>query len=151
MPTPRSILMTIFIVFMPPALQAELKPWDDYDISESLWLVTTIHVSPNMGDIYLAGLKRSWIPQVEIAKDLGHIEDYKIYRSEPFEGGGFNFMLVVKFRETADLAPSKEKYRAFMQQWGEQQKQSKNEFARGKYPGMRKILEQKYVREIKIK
>ena len=147
----RYLFVSISMIFLPQVTMAELKPWDDYDISESLWLVTTIHVSPNMGNLYLAGLKRSWVPQMEISKELGHIEEYKIYRSDPFEGEGFNFLLVVKFSETADLAPSKEKYRAFMKKWGEQQTQSKNEFARKKYPGMRKILQQKYVREITLK
>ena len=147
----RYLFVSISMIFLPQVTMAELKPWEDYDISESLWLITTIHVSPNMGNLYLAGLKRSWVPQMEISKELGHIEEYKIYRSDPFEGEGFNFLLVVKFSETADLAPSKEKYRAFMKKWGEQQAQSKNEFARKKYPGMRKILQQKYVREITLK
>ena len=145
-------IVSIFILLLTLSVAyADLKPWDDYDISESVWLVTTINVSPNMGDVYLEGLRRSWIVQNEIAMDLGHIEDYKIYRSEPFEGEGFNFLLVVKFKDTADLAPSKEKYKAFTKKWGEENMKSKNEFARKKYPGMRKILDQKYMREITIK
>jgi hypothetical protein len=113
---PLSIVLLTLSVSCPA--WADLKPWDDYDISDSVWLVTTINVSPNMGDAYLEGLKRSWITQNEIARELGHIEDYKIYRSEPFEGEGFNFLLVVKFKDTSDLAPSKEKYKAFVKKWG---------------------------------
>ena len=130
--------------------RADLVPWQDYEISDSVYLVTTIRVRPNMGDKYLAGLKKTWIPRQDLAKKLGHIESYQIYQSDPFEGGGFNLLLVVKFSETADLAPSRERYREFMRRWGEEKQKETIDHERSKYPVIREILDQKYMREIKI-
>lgn len=54
----------------------------------------------------------------ETRKKLGNIEDYEIFRSDLFMGGEFNMMLVVKFKNTADMASNKAKYQAFMKEHG---------------------------------
>jgi hypothetical protein len=89
---------------------ADLNPWKDYDVSDAVWSVTTVKVHSNMGDAYLEGLRETWIPGNEISKELGQIEDWWIYRSDLQESGDFNLLLVVKFADTAALAPNKANY-----------------------------------------
>ena len=60
-------------------------------------------------------------------------------------------MLVVKFKNTADLAPDKAKYDAFMKEWGEQRDKETTEFAQKTYPKMREITGDYLMREITLK
>jgi hypothetical protein len=83
----RSCVAGIVILFMSSMVFADLEPWEDYDISDAVWSVTTVKVDSNMADAYLEGLRETWIPGNKIAKDLGQIEDWKIYRSDLPESG----------------------------------------------------------------
>jgi hypothetical protein len=130
---------------------AELTPWKDYEVSESVWSISTIRVDANMNDVYLEGLKQTWVASNEVAKKLGHIQDYKIFRSDLPQSGHFNMMLVVVFKNTADLAPNKARYEAFMKEWGEARSKETSEFAQQNYPAMRKIVGEYYMREITLK
>lgn len=51
--------------------------------------------------------------------ELGHIESWSIFRSGLPQSGDFNLLLIVKFVNTSDLAPNKERYDAFMKKFGE--------------------------------
>ena len=106
-------LLVAFSIGLTPA-QAQLEPFTDYEISEAVWEIGTVKVKTNAGDHYLEGLKATWVRGQEIGKDLGHIEDYAIYSSITPESGDFNLLLVTKYASLADLAPSKEKYDAFI-------------------------------------
>ena len=55
---------------------------------------------------------------METRKKLANIDDYKIFRSDLFMSGEFNMMLVVKFKNTANMAPNEAKYEAFMKECG---------------------------------
>lgn len=123
-----------------PAM-AQLEPYQDYDISDTVWDVTTVKVHPNMMDHYLEGLKESWVAANELAVKLGHIEEYAIYSSALPQSGDFNLMLVVRFADTAALAPSKARYDAFMKEWGAE-REARNEELIKDYPGMREITGQ---------
>lgn len=121
----RTLILFLLLSSISLSIRAELTPWRDYDISESLYLITTIKIEANMGDVYLEGLRNTWIPRNEVAKELGHIKDYKIYRSDPFEGSGFNLLLVVIFNKTEDIMPSRERYMEFIKKWGQENEQKK--------------------------
>ena len=54
------------------------------------------------------------------------------------------------FKDTADLAPSKEKYRAFLEKWGEDRQEETRTIAKD-YPAMRQITGQYQVRELTFK
>src|SRR5262245_40099135 len=77
---------------------ADLEPFKDYDTSDAVWSVTTIRVQPNMDDAYLEGIAKTWVTTNEVAKKLGQIEEYHIYRSDMPQSGEFNLLLVVKFK-----------------------------------------------------
>jgi hypothetical protein len=130
---------------------ADLDPWKDYDISESVWSVTTVKVHSNMGDAYLEGLRETWIPGNKISQELGQIESWKIYRSDLEASGDFNVLLVVKFANTQDLAPNKANYEKFMAKFTKEQADRTSEYAQKNYPAMRDITGVYLMREITIK
>lgn len=130
---------------------ADLEPWTDYETSEAVWSVTTIRVAPNMDDAYLEGLAKTWVSTNEIAKKLGQIEDYHIYRSDLPQSGDFNLLLVVKFKNTSDLAPNKARYDAFMKELGKEESDKVTEYSQKNYPAMREIVGEYQVREITLK
>ena len=144
------ILFSLAIAFGATAVYADLEPWKDYTISDSVWSVTTIKVHANMDDAYLEGLKKTWVASNEVAKKLGQIEEYHIYRSDLSEGGSFNVLLVVKFKNTEALGPNKARYEAFMKEWGAERKKETTGIAQHDYPGMRDITGQYNMREITL-
>ena len=143
--------MAMMAVAVAVVAYADLTPWKDYQVSDAVWVVTTVKVDPNMDDEYLEGLGRTWIAANEVEKTLGYIEDYKIYRSDLPLGGDFNILLVVKLKSTADLAPSKARYEAFMKEWGAAREKETKEIGQKTYPTMRKITGEYHFREITMK
>jgi hypothetical protein len=104
-----------------------------------------------MGDIYLEGLANTWVTGNEVSKKLGQLEDYWIYRSDFPQSGNFNLMLIVKFSDTKDLAPNKEKYKAFMKEFTKAKSDETSEYAQKNYPGIREITGDYLFRQIKLK
>lgn len=147
----RSLYLVFALFFFTTVSHAEFKPWVDYEPSEAVYSVTTIKVNSNMGDIYLEGLANTWVTGNEVAKKLGQLEDYWIYRSTLPASGDFNLMLVVKFANTNDLAPNKAKYEAFMKEFTEKKSDETTKFAQKEYPAMRVITGDYLFREIKLK
>jgi hypothetical protein len=147
----RSIALALAIGLCATIAFADLKPWEDFEASEAVWSVTTVKVDPNMGNAYLEGIRDTWVASNEVAKELGQIEDWAIYRSDLPQSGDFNLLLVVKFANTSDLAPNKERYDAFMAKWGEERAKASTEKAQRDYPGMRKLTGQYYMRKIELK
>ncbi len=143
-------LLTLAISLGSAAAFADLQPWTDYTVSDAVWSVTTIKVHANMGDAYLEGLKKTWVASSEVAKKLGQIEDYHIYRSDLPESGDFNLLLVVKFKNTDQLAPSKARYEAFMKEWGAERNKETTATAQHMYPAMRDITGEYNMREITL-
>ena len=114
----KSILLSLSLLLTSLTANADLTPFKDYDTSEAVYSTTTVRVNANMGDAYLEGLKNTWIAGNELAKELGQIEDYKMYRSDLPQSGDFNLLLIVKFKNTSDLGPSKKKYDTFYEKMG---------------------------------
>ena len=148
------ILLSLIVVafaFSASIAHADLEPWKDYEPSEEVWSVTTVRVKPNLHDAYLEGLAQTWAAGNEVAKELGQIEDWAIYRSSLPESGDFNLLLVVKFKNSEDMQPNKEAYEAFMAKWGEERAKETTEYAQKNYPAMRKITGQYVMRKITLK
>ena len=130
---------------------ADLEPWKDYETSEAIWEATTVKVHANMGDAYLEGLKKTWAAGNKVAKELGHIEDWKILRSDLPLSGQFNLLLMVKYRNAEAMAPNKKRYEEFIAKWGKERLKESTEFAQKNYPAMREITGQYNLREITLK
>ncbi|GAC1676222.1 MAG: hypothetical protein NVS9B2_26660 [Steroidobacteraceae bacterium] len=142
--------VTLAMAFGSTVAFADLEPWKDYMVSDAVWSITTVKVHSNMGDAYLEGLKHTWVTSNEVAKKLGQIEDYHIYRSDLLESGEFNLLLVVKFKNNEMLPPNKARYDAFMKEWGEERKKKTTETAQHTYPALREITGEYRMREITI-
>ena len=110
----RSILTIIAMFTLSSVAFADLEPYKDYEVSDAVWSVTTVRVDANMGDAYLEGIKNTWATGNKVAMELGQIESWTIFRSDLPQSGDFNLMLIVKFANTADLAPNKARYEAFI-------------------------------------
>lgn len=149
----KTLLATFFITILGFSnwSWADLEPWEDYEMSDAVWSVTTIKVAPNMQDAYLEGIANTWVKSNKTFKKLGQIEDFWIYRSTMPASGDFNLMLVVKFANTADLAPNKEKYDAYMKEVTRSVADKNTEFAQKNYPAMREITGEYQMREIMLK
>jgi hypothetical protein len=145
------VLLSIAMAFGSTAAFADLEPYKDYMVSDAVWAITTIKVHANMGDAYLEGLKKTWVASSEVAKKLGQIEDYHIYRSDLAESGSFNLLLVVKFKNNEMLAPNKARYDAFMKEWGVDRDKQTTDTAQHVYPAMRDITGEYNMREITLK
>jgi len=147
----KSLFIIFALITVSGAAFADLELYKDYDISDAVWSVTTVKVDANMGDAYLEGIKNTWAAGFEVAKELGQIESWSIFRSDLPQSGDFNLLLIVKFANTADLAPNKERYDAFVKAFGEDRNKESTEFAQKNYPGMRELTGQYLMREITLK
>lgn len=147
----RTILTLPLLMLMSWSAFADLEPFNDYDVSDEVWSISTIKVNANMSDAYLEGLEQTWVASNEVSKSLGHIESYSIFRSDMQQSGDFNLMLIVKFANTADLAPNKERYDAFIKEWGESRSEKSKDISQKNYPGMRTITGEYLMREITLK
>lgn len=146
----RFLLTAILLCFFSTSALAQLEPWKDYEMSDELWNITTVRVDPNMGDDYLEGLRDTWVAANKVAKELGQIEDFFIYRSQLPQSGDANLFLVVKYANSESLEPNKEEYDKFMKAWGEANQDRSREITKN-YPGMRTITGEYLARRITIK
>lgn len=143
------LTVLMLLIFSTQAM-AQLEPWEDYDVSKELWSITTVNVDPNMGDDYLEGIRDTWVASNRVAKELGHIEDFAIYRSQLPQSGHANLFLVVKFADSSQLEPNKARYDEFMKAWGDANRDKTREVVKN-YPSMREITGEYLVRKIDIK
>ena len=145
------IVAGLAAMFLASLAFADLEPWKDYEVSDSVFLVTAVQVDANMDDAYLEGIKQTWAASNEVAKELGQIVDYRIFRSDLPQSGDFNLRLVIEFANSADLAPNKERYDAFIEAWGQANADASTDYAQKNYPGIRKITGDYMMREITLK
>jgi hypothetical protein len=148
----RTSALALALLLGSTVAQADLEPFKDYDTSEAVWSVTTIKVASNMGDAYLEGIAKTWVSTNEIAKKLGQIEEYHIYRSDLPESGDFNLLLVIKFKNAESATqPNKAQYDAFMKEIGKEKSDEVTQYSQKNYPAMREITGEYMVREITLK
>jgi len=145
-------LITLLCILFSYSVVAKdrLEVYEDYDLGTEITAITTVKIDPNMGDVYLAGLRESWVKAVKIQKELGYIKDWKIYGSDLSVSGDFNMMLMVTFESAADLEPSKKKYAEFMKKWSDKDEKESNEIT-AKYPEVRTLTGEYRLREIIMK
>lgn len=146
----KRILCAGLLVLCSASANAQLDPFTDYDISKELYNVTLVQVDPNMGDDYLEGLAQTWVAANRVAKELGQIKDFAIYRSTLPQSGHANLFLVVEYADNSQLEPNKEEYDKFMKAWGDANQDKTREITKD-YPSMRTITGEYLLRRIDIK
>lgn len=144
----KKLLAFGLVVALSAPVAAQLKPYTDYTVSDSVSSVSTIKVKENMVEDYLQGIRSSWVASSEAEKRLGHIKDYKVYVSDLANSGEFNVMLVTTFANTSDLAPNKARYEAFMRAWGTQNEAQNRTVTTTVYPNLRQITGEYLMREV---
>jgi len=141
------LAFTLAIAIAAPA-SAQLKPYTDYTVSDSVSNVSTIKVKENMIEDYLQGIRNTWVASNAVAKKLGQMQDYKVYISDLANSGDFNVMLVATFAKTDDLAPNRARYEAFMRAWGTANEASTRTTTTTVYPNIREITGEYLMREV---
>ncbi len=138
------------LLLVSPSAWSQLKPFHDYDMSTEITHVTTVKVNANMIDDYLEGIRKTWAAAAETRKTLGQLKDYSILVSELPNSGDFNVVLVENFENSAQAEPSKDRYDAFMEAWGEDTQAKSREITKN-YPAMREISGEYNLRRITFK
>ncbi|PCH97510.1 MAG: hypothetical protein COB83_02070 [Gammaproteobacteria bacterium] len=146
----RLIILFYLLLSYSVVAKDRLEIYEDYDLGTEIIAMTTVKIDANMGDVYLAGLRESWVKAVKIQKELGYIKNWKIYGSDLSVSGDFNMLLVVTFNSAADMEPSKKKYAAFMKKWSKKDQKKSNEIS-AKYPEVRTLTGEYRFREIILK
>ncbi len=129
---------------------AQLEPWEDFTPSENVIELTIVKVDEGMMTRYLEGLRSTWVAANEVAKELGHITDYAIW-AVPYGDNSFNLMLTIAYPSTESTGPSKERYDAFMEAWGEANMEQSDQTVRELYNKIRTIKGTYLLRELEIK
>ena len=144
--------VTIFglAVFATPA-SAQLQPWEDYEASDSVWIITHVDLDPGTLGIYLEGLKSTWIAANEVAKELGQIKDYAIYSNQFGASDEFDLILVVEMESTDDIAPNRKRYEEFLEAYGQANIDQANETVLELYNKIRRIKGNYLLRKIEVK
>ena len=144
----KAIVAFALTVALSTPAAAQLKPYTDYTVSDSVSSVTTVKVKENMVEDYLQGIRNTWVASNEVAKRLGQMHSYNVYVSDLPNSGDFNVMLVATFANTADLAPNKGRYEAFMKAWGTQNETMNRQTTTTVYPNLRTITGEYLMREV---
>ena len=111
-----------------------------------------VKLDPGTQDIYLEGLQSTWVAANEVAKSLGHVEYYAIHANQAPAPGAFDLLLVIKFPSTEMMGPSRERYNAFMEAWGNRKtRPASNEKVLELYNEIREIQGEYMTREITLK
>ena len=143
-------LTTGFAIFASP-VSAQLQPWEDYEASDSVWIVTHVDLDPGTFGIYLEGLKSTWIAANEVAKELGQIKDYAIYSNQFGSADDFDLLLMVEMEGTEDIAPNRERYDKFLEAYGQANIDKGNETVLELYNKIRRIQGNYLLRKITVK
>ncbi|WP_162925220.1 hypothetical protein [Aurantiacibacter odishensis] len=128
---------------------AQLREYEDYEYSDSVVELTTVRVDPGQMDTYLEGLRQTWVASNEVAKQMGHVIDYGIYANMAPGSGDFHLLLVIEF-PGENLQPSRERYDAFMEAWGEANMENSNQTVLNVYNEIRELQGVYLTREIMI-
>ncbi len=143
-------LLSIVLLIGAMNAKADLEIFKDYDLGSEILSMSMVKVDANRGDAYLEGLRETWVKSNQIQKELGHIKDYQILVSDLPQGGEFNMILIVQFKKTEDLEPSKRRYEQFMKKWGEKAADESREISKD-YHKVRSIVGEYRFRELNMK
>ena len=145
-----TLLAAAALTSLPATAMAQLTPFEDYTVSDSVSIVTTVRVNANMMGYYLEGIRNTWAASNDVAKRLGQIEDYSIFISDLPNSGDFNLLLVVSFANTAALGPNQAQYEEFMREWGEANQEMATEVSNTVYPNIRELTGDYQMRELTL-
>ncbi len=142
-----SLAAATLAIATPAAAQMEL--YEDYAPSDEVVEMTLVKVDSGQFETYLEGLRSTWVAANQVQKDLGYIRDFGIY-GVPYGEDEFNLVLVVIFTNTEMIAPSKERYMAFLDAYGKANIEQGNTTVLELYNKIRKIQGTYMLREVNL-
>ena len=86
---------------------ASAEPYVDYTPQKGAWEIQTYKIDPNHIDDYLTGLKKEYVPVLEILKRHGIIDQYIVMQKLNGQGGGENIMVIQHYPNLSVLDPDK--------------------------------------------
>ncbi len=146
-----AVAMTFGLAMFATPASAQLQPWEDYEASDSVWIVTHVDLDPGTLGIYLEGLKSTWVAANEVAKELGQIKDYGIYSNQFGGSDDFDLLLVIEMESTDDIAPNRKRYEEFLEAYGQANIDQANETVLELYNKIRRIQGNYLMRKIELK
>ena len=140
-------LLTLFVAIT--ALVAQ--PRETWNVGESVYVISTIDLEPNVDAQYINQMKRTWGNNMEVFVAEGLVEEYHIFKSVNQYDGDFDLLLMVKYKNLAMLDSNKKNNK----RWDDAQAKARKKLSLQKsneitatFPKMRTILDQKMMREI---
>lgn len=125
---------------------AQMQIYKDYEPAEGLTELTFVEVEQGQEEVYLEGLKSTWVAANKIQKEQGVISSFAIY-TVPYKDD-YNMVLRVSFPSGEMLQPNKERYMKFMDAFGKTKMDEGNEKVLKLYNKIRKIKSVTVMREI---
>ena len=142
--------LLVFLALGGSAL-AQLKFGTDFTTSDAIFAVTHVKVQSNMMAYYLEGIQQTWVTGNEVAKSLGQLEDWAIYRNELTDSGDYNLTLVVEYKDLAQYDKGRKEFKQFDEAWRKKMSEEKQREIVKTYPDMRTIVGEYLVRSVTFK
>ena len=127
------------------------QPRETWNVGESVYVISTIDLEPNVDAQYLNQMRKTWGNNMEVFVEEGIVEEYHIFQSVNQYDGDFDLLLMVKYKNLAILDSNKKNNKRWDDAFAKARKklslQQSNEIT-ATFPKMRTILDQKMMREI---
>jgi len=127
------------------------QPRETWNVGESVYVISTIDLEPNVDAQYLNQMKRTWGNNMEVFVKEGLVEEYHIFKSVNQYDGDFDLLLMVKYKNLGMFDSNKRNNKrwddAFEKARKQLSEQQSNEIT-ATFPKMRTILDQKMMRKI---
>ena len=99
----KKILLTLFVAITTLIAQ----PRETWNVGESVYVISTIDLEPNVDAQYLNQMKRTWGNNMDVFVAEGLVEEYHIFQSVNQYDGDFDLLLMVKYKNLAMLDSNK--------------------------------------------
>ena len=127
------------------------QPRETWNVGESVYVISTIDLEPNVDAQYLNQMKRTWGNNMEVFVAEGLVEEYHIFQSVNQYDGDFDLLLMVKYKNLATFDSNKKNNK----RWDAAQEKARKKLSQQQsneitatFPKMRTILDSKMMREI---
>jgi hypothetical protein len=145
MKKPINILLVVIAMTIGVSAYAQDKAFKD----GTVWSVSLIKSTSNMGEQYLTNLKTTWVAVHDEAVKQGLILSYKVLSGSSSNPGDWDIMLLVEYKNLASMEGQDDKWDAiFKKVVGNEDAQKKLAESR---VSMRTIYGEKLMREVSYK
>ena len=127
------------------------QPRETWNVGESVYVISTIDLEPNVDAQYLNQMKRTWGNNMDVFLEEGLVEEYHIFKSVNQYDGDFDLLLMVKYKNLAMFDSNKRNNKRWDDAFEKARKklsQQQSDQITGTFPKMRTILDSKMMREI---